>query len=77
MDSATMRSARCALLLGATLLVACGDGAAEPEPAAERTWRMGFAANAPRLTIEDILATIDAWSPPRGRRHHARGRPLG
>src|SRR5690606_27393967 len=34
-----------------------------PQPDAERAWRMGFSANAPRPTIEDILATIEAWVP--------------
>lgn len=43
--------------------MACGNDPEAPEPAAERTWRMGFGANPPRPTIEDILATIDAWSP--------------
>lgn len=48
-------------LVGATLAGCGGDPNGPGDDA--RTWRMGFGAMAPRPTVEDVLATIDAWSP--------------
>jgi hypothetical protein len=47
-----------ALVLGA--VVACSEPDA---PAQSRTYRMGFAATPPRLTIQSVLATIEMWMP--------------
>jgi hypothetical protein len=44
------------------LVVACSKGVA-PATIAPRTYRLGFSATPPKLTIESVLATIDAWRP--------------
>ncbi|HEX6589305.1 MAG TPA: hypothetical protein VF039_09795 [Longimicrobiales bacterium] len=44
-------------------LSGCGGDPNDPGDDPARTWRMGFGAMAPRPTVEDVLATIDAWSP--------------
>ena len=33
------------------------------EASPERTYRMGFSATPPRLTIESVIATLEAWRP--------------
>ena len=48
-----------ALLIGA--IVACSNGAAPSS--ASRTYRLGFSSTPPRLSIESIIQTIDAWEP--------------
>lgn len=50
---------RCGVILLA--VVACSSGA-EPS-AGSRTYRLGFSATPPRLTLESVLQTIDAWRP--------------
>lgn len=42
--------------------VACSTAAA-PSSASARTYRLGFSATPPRLTIESVLQTIEAWRP--------------
>lgn len=42
-------------------LVGCGSGGSEGR--AERSWRMGFSGLPPRLTVNDVIRTIDLWSP--------------
>ena len=44
------------------MLVACSSGSA-PKPVTPRSYRLGFSATPPRLTIESVLQTIDAWRP--------------
>lgn len=46
----------------AAVLAACGDSGSQAPAAPTRTWRMGFSALPPRLTINDILRNIDLWS---------------
>lgn len=41
--------------------LACGQSSA-PD-AARRTWLMGFSATPPRLTTEDVLRTVELWTP--------------
>lgn len=48
-----------ALLAGT--IVSCSNGAAPS--AAVRSFRLGFSAAPPRLTIQSVLQTIDAWRP--------------
>jgi hypothetical protein len=43
-------------------LVSCSSGAA-PDTASVRTYRLGFSATPPRLSIESVLQTIEAWRP--------------
>lgn len=45
----------------AGLGMSCSNGAA-PD-AASRTYRLGFSATPPRLTIESVLQTINTWEP--------------
>ena len=52
-----------ALALAACALVACGGAAGPPDGAGVREYRMGFSPFGPRVTIEDILATVDLWTP--------------
>jgi hypothetical protein len=47
---------------GATLL-GCGSSSDDPPPASTRTWRMGFSGMPPRITLADVIRTIDTWSP--------------
>ena len=47
-----------AILAGA--IVSCSSGAG-PGTSPTRTYRLGFSATPPRLTIESVLATIEAW----------------
>jgi hypothetical protein len=49
-----------ALLAGA--IATCSSGVDPKDPTA-RTYRLGFSATPPRLTIESVLATIEAWRP--------------
>jgi len=49
-----------ALLAGA--IVTCSSGAG-PDSGAARTYRLGFSATPPRLTIQSVLQTIEAWRP--------------
>jgi hypothetical protein len=49
-----------ALLAGA--IVSCKSGVS-PHSAAPRTYRMGFSATPPRLTVQSVLQTIEAWRP--------------
>ena len=44
------------------MLAACSN-AAEPSVEESRTYRLGFSATSPVLTIESVLATINAWEP--------------
>ena len=56
-------SRRVGLLSGLVALLVAGivcGGSTNPA-AADRTYRMGFSANPPRLTLESVLATIEAW----------------
>lgn len=42
------------------LLTGCGSsGSPGPAP---RSWRMGFSGLPPRLTVQDVLRTVDTWS---------------
>ena len=50
------------LLVLACALVGCGGTAGPPDAAGVREYRMGFSPFAPRLTIEDILTTVDLWT---------------
>jgi hypothetical protein len=50
------------LTLLTAALVTCSSGAA-PSSASPRTYRLGFSATPPRLTIESVLQTIEAWRP--------------
>ena len=52
-----------AILRGATLLVmvgSCGATGTEPSDGATRTYRMGFSSLPPRLTIPEVLQTVDS-----------------
>ena len=51
---------RCALAL--ILLVSCGSTDTGPRPSVARTYRMGFTHLPPRLTIPEVLRTIDSAS---------------
>lgn len=51
----------CAGLVVAAM-TACANSVSPPE-LATRTYRLGFAANPPVLTIQSIIQTIDAWRP--------------
>jgi hypothetical protein len=55
-----MVRASIALLFGA--IVSCKSGV-DPNSTAPRTYRMGFSATPPRLTVQSVLQTIDAWRP--------------
>jgi hypothetical protein len=46
----------------AAAIVTCSSDVAPPS-APTRTYRLGFSATPPRLTIESVLATIEAWRP--------------
>jgi hypothetical protein len=46
----------------AAAIVTCSSGAG-PGSDAPRTYRLGFSATPPRLTIQSVLATIEAWRP--------------
>ncbi len=50
------------MLLALTTLLACSKGVA-PNTNVPRSYRLGFSATPPKLTIESVLATIDAWRP--------------
>ena len=50
------------LFLAAVALAACGGTASPPDGAGERAYRMGFSPFGPRVTTEDILATVDLWT---------------
>jgi len=50
-----------ALLAGT--IVNCSSGGVDPADQTPRTYRLGFSATPPRLTIESVLATIEAWRP--------------
>lgn len=43
-------------------VIACSS-VTDPPAAEHRTYRMGFSATPPVLTIESVLATIEAWRP--------------
>jgi hypothetical protein len=47
------------LVITALMVVACSGPT--PPAATDRTYRMGFSANPPRLTVESVVATIHAW----------------
>lgn len=50
------------LLLATLTLAGCAAATSPgPDPAAARTYRMGFSALPPRLTTASVLATIEAW----------------
>ncbi len=57
---------RALALAGAAAMVipmlGCGAGGNAP-PANGRSWRMGFSALPPRQTLDDVIRTIDTWSP--------------
>jgi hypothetical protein len=53
--------ARAGALAVGPALAACGSGGS-PGPA-PRSWRMGFSGLPPRLTVNDVIQTIDTWSP--------------
>jgi hypothetical protein len=50
------------LVLTFALLASCASTTSAPERAATRTFRMGFSATPPRLTIPEVLRTIDSAS---------------
>ncbi|HEY1952885.1 MAG TPA: hypothetical protein VGG76_08770 [Gemmatimonadaceae bacterium] len=57
---------RCLLLSGAVAVlgaatISCSNGAAPNS--APRTYRLGFSATPPRLTVESVIQTITAWEP--------------
>src|SRR3954468_3867811 len=45
-----------------TGIVACSTGVA-PSDKLPRTYRLGFSSTPPRLSIESVLQTIEAWRP--------------
>jgi hypothetical protein len=51
----------CVVLLTGAIANCSNDAAPTFGPA--RTYRLGFSATPPRLTIESVLATIEAWRP--------------
>lgn len=53
---------RAALLPIVLFGLACGDAAPAPSPWPARSFRLGFAAVAPRPEIPLILSTIDVWA---------------
>jgi hypothetical protein len=50
------------LVLALALLASCAPSASAPERAPTRTFRMGFSATPPRLTIPEVLRTVDSAS---------------
>jgi hypothetical protein len=50
------------IALVAATIVSCKSGVS-PNSAAPRTFRMGFSATPPRLTVQSVLQTIEAWRP--------------
>jgi hypothetical protein len=56
------RATRAPIALLAGAIVSCSSGAAPNSPVA-RTYRLGFSATPPRLTIQSVLQTIEAWRP--------------
>ena len=55
-NATTTLQALMALALG----VSCASGGTEPSQPATRTYRMGFAATPPRLTLAEVLRTLDS-----------------
>lgn len=51
---------RVSVLLALATLLSCSNGVT-PIQDVPRSYRLGFSATPPRLTIESVLATIDAW----------------
>jgi hypothetical protein len=51
------------LLFSAVTLAACSSAVPPKAEPLSRTYRMGFSATPPRLTIESVLQTIEAWRP--------------
>ena len=47
-------------LLPWVLVVSCAAGGTEPGPPAARTYRMGFSSLPPRLTLAEVLRTLDS-----------------
>ena len=50
-------------VVASVLTMAYCSSVAGPTGADQRTYRLGFSATPPRLTVESVLATIDAWQP--------------
>jgi hypothetical protein len=50
------------LVLALALIVSCASSTSAPERAATRSFHLGFAATPPRLTIPEVLRTIDSAS---------------
>jgi hypothetical protein len=50
-----------ALVASCVIAAGCSGGAAAPAITAPRSYRLGFASNPPRLTVQSVLATIEAW----------------
>ena len=50
------------LALLAGTIVTCSNGAG-PNSVPARTYRLGFSATPPRLTVQSVLQTIEAWRP--------------
>ena len=53
---------RLAVLTTILIMTGCSN-AAEPSTLHSRSYRLGFSATPPVLTVESVLATIDAWAP--------------
>ena len=49
-------------VIAGIVTMACSN-VAGPAGVEERTYRLGFSATPPRLSVESVLATIDAWQP--------------
>jgi hypothetical protein len=56
-----LTNVRWSRLVAVLLLTAGCSGATTIDPAPERTYRMGFSSTPPRLTIESVIATLEAW----------------
>ena len=63
MTTQAFHAIRTVLFAVLAALVACGGTADPPDGAGAREYRMGFSPFGPRVTIEDILATVDMWTP--------------
>jgi hypothetical protein len=51
-----------AIALMSGTIEACTNGV-DPNSLPARTYRLGFSSTPPRLTIQSVLQTIDAWRP--------------
>ncbi|MEP6621563.1 MAG: hypothetical protein ABJE47_19705 [bacterium] len=57
----TRRIARCAITALA-FLIGCASSGTEPGPPASRVYRLGFSSLPPRLSVAEVLRTIDSVS---------------